>query len=429
MLCSGTWSVRINSMNTRPKAFVWSKLSATCFGICNPLQLAGAKTHPKTKTKHARTNSKEDHSDLGPVGREQRAPQNTTHPKLQMVGTFDFWQFQVCCVFGCVSLCCWSDPRFLIGRSMRLLLPPPFSSNVSACAAKTQPLQHSFGWQLSPEVLLNSGNISKKPLLTAFFTPRLWKSPSQHALLKCSVMLWPCSPNSQPFRDWRFKSVSALSMLPSRESPATNYSGCAVSWKYLSNAEHPEPCDVARCNGTSPSCVLMSFKANLCLLSFSGFFGIRHFQAFSSARLGTFGHTQTKTSPFRHSKQKHRHNFTWSAMRNPGFGNRKPQVFINSTSMGLHSTVERSAGGRDGGFGGGGNWWKPGVSNLWIRHDFAWTVWGSRADKHKHRQQDHEKECAQILPLCHVCCLANQYHHNTRWHANSWVLARDVAQP
>ena len=36
-----------------------------------------------------------------PVRGEQRAPENATHPKTQILGTVRYLRFWVCCVFGC----------------------------------------------------------------------------------------------------------------------------------------------------------------------------------------------------------------------------------------------------------------------------------------------------------------------------------------
>ena len=36
-----------------------------------------------------------------PLRREQRTPENATHPKMQILGTVNYLRFRVCCVFGC----------------------------------------------------------------------------------------------------------------------------------------------------------------------------------------------------------------------------------------------------------------------------------------------------------------------------------------
>ena len=41
-------------------------------------------------------------------GRRQRAPENATHPKTQILGTVGYLRFWVCCVFGCSLFSCGS---------------------------------------------------------------------------------------------------------------------------------------------------------------------------------------------------------------------------------------------------------------------------------------------------------------------------------
>ena len=74
--------------------------------------LAGAKEHPKTQhTRKRRRSTVPRICVFGcvafsgvfwrPPRGEQRAPENATHPKTQILGTVDCLRFRVCCVFGC----------------------------------------------------------------------------------------------------------------------------------------------------------------------------------------------------------------------------------------------------------------------------------------------------------------------------------------
>ena len=79
------------------------------------IHLAGAKKHPKTQhTRKHRQSTIPNICDFGcvafsgafwrPLRGEQRAPENATHPKTQILGTIDYLRFRVCCVFGCSLL-------------------------------------------------------------------------------------------------------------------------------------------------------------------------------------------------------------------------------------------------------------------------------------------------------------------------------------
>ena len=78
---------------------------------CWNSKLAGAKKHPKTQhTRKRRHPTVPRICVFGCVAfsgvlwrplREQRAPENATHPKTQILETVDYLRFRVCCVFGC----------------------------------------------------------------------------------------------------------------------------------------------------------------------------------------------------------------------------------------------------------------------------------------------------------------------------------------